>query len=1339
MKRSVRFAPFAFALLLGAHAHAGDLPNINKSLATPAVATPPPISTPLGTAVSFDPVLGVPTFFWADANAPIPSAGNLGTPGPSDLALAYLGQQATLYKLNRAARNAAVVRHVHDTGRGAVVVRVGQKVSGVDVFETEMKFVLRRSGQLVAIGGALHPLASPQIKGFSAAFSNPPTHAIAVALKDAFGVQLTTADLADQKVQKADYSYYQLLPTASVKKANVSFGTPARAKKVFYPLKDSLVPAYYLEVDVAVGKATSSDLYGYVIAAQTGEILMRRHLVSDAAFKYRVWADPTSPFTPTGGPQADFAPHPTGVPDGSFPPFVAPEFISMEGFNTNPNNQADPWLDAAATVTTGNNVDSYADLNAPDGFSGGDIRPTTTSAQTFDRTYDTLAPPAISQDQVMASATQLFYVTNWLHDYFYDSGFNESAGNAQQSNFGRGGVEGDRMNAEAQDGEGTDNANMTTPADGGSPRMQMYIWTSPGGGTSSLTVNPGNQSYTNQPSQFGPTTFNVTGNLIVAVDGAGADPNDGCEAIGAAVAGKIAVINRGNCTTESKVLRAQQAGAIGALVANNQGGPPPPMGDDPNTNGVTIASFGITQADGNALKNLIANGMPTATLARQSDPNRDGSIDNDIVAHEWGHYIHNRLVSCGTEQCGGEGEGWGDFSALLMKLRPGDNLQTGVFAMSTYATWALGDAGYFGIRRFPYTRDMAKNGLTFKHITNNTQLPAGPQNPINAPNFEVHNAGEVWCSMMFEAYTSLLISGGYPFAQAKRRMADYLVAGIIAAPPNPTFTEQRDGILAAALANDPADFALLAQGFAKRGAGTCAASPPKDSTNGQGVVEDFEISGQQELVDIKLDDSIVSCDGDGILDAQEVGQLHIQVRNIGGISLAGTTAKVSADNPDITFPNGDTVNVGDIAPYQTVEAAVQVALGSAISSIADVNFTIQLNNATACNNQTTDARPARVHYDDTPSSSTTETFDSDNAPWILSGAPGFEALAGEVWAREKQANGNFRFYGQDFPAHSDTALTSPSINVGGGDFTVTFDHAHDFEASPQNPGNPDTLWDGSLVEISQDGGVSWQDVSMFANPGYNGVIANIPDADNPLGDRPGYVKRNPSWPGTDKVTLAFGTQFANKAIQIRFRLGTDAAAGVPDFEGWYVDNIAVNGAANPPFHTVVSDGMDCTLAPTANAGTDIVMDEGTTVQLDGTGSKDPSGNALTYTWVQTSGPAATLSNPSSATPDLTAPQIDVDTPLTYQLTVSNGTQVASDTVNILVKNVASPGTGGSGGNSGGAAGSGGEGGNGGKTLDLAVSGCACRTAPSQSTNGLAAFSLLGLTALLARRRRSNRR
>ena len=73
----------------------------------------------------------------------------------------------------------------------------------------------------------------------------------------------------------------------------------------------------------------------------------------------------------------------------------------------------------------------------------------------------------------------LFYLNNTAHDILYRLGFDEAAGNFQIDNFGKGALGADPVNAEAQDGSGTDNANFSTPPDGQQPRM-MFLWTGVG-------------------------------------------------------------------------------------------------------------------------------------------------------------------------------------------------------------------------------------------------------------------------------------------------------------------------------------------------------------------------------------------------------------------------------------------------------------------------------------------------------------------------------------------------------------------------------------------------------------------------------------------------------------------------------------------------------------------------------------------------------------------------------------------------------------------------------------------------------------------------------------------
>ena len=85
--------------------------------------------------------------------------------------------------------------------------------------------------------------------------------------------------------------------------------------------------------------------------------------------------------------------------------------------------------------------------------------------------------PDVGQYNWKAAVTNLFYFNNVIHDKLYKHGFTGPAGNFQEKDFLSGGLDGDSVFAEAQDGSGTNNANFATPADGNHPRMQMYVWT----------------------------------------------------------------------------------------------------------------------------------------------------------------------------------------------------------------------------------------------------------------------------------------------------------------------------------------------------------------------------------------------------------------------------------------------------------------------------------------------------------------------------------------------------------------------------------------------------------------------------------------------------------------------------------------------------------------------------------------------------------------------------------------------------------------------------------------------------------------------------------------------
>ncbi|NUS60428.1 MAG: serine protease [Lysobacter sp.] len=109
-------------------------------------------------------------------------------------------------------------------------------------------------------------------------------------------------------------------------------------------------------------------------------------------------------------------------------------------------------------------------------------------------------------------------------------------------------------------------------------------------------------------ASFGPpvSPSNFGGNVVNAVDAAnaaGPSTTDGCTAYtnAGAVAGRIALVDRGGCGFVVKAAVAQAAGATGLIVANNVAGSPPPGmgGTDP---AVTIPAISVTQPDGALLR-----------------------------------------------------------------------------------------------------------------------------------------------------------------------------------------------------------------------------------------------------------------------------------------------------------------------------------------------------------------------------------------------------------------------------------------------------------------------------------------------------------------------------------------------------------------------------------------------------------------------------------------------------------------------------------------------------------------------------------------------------------------
>ncbi|HEX8722334.1 MAG TPA: PA domain-containing protein [Pyrinomonadaceae bacterium] len=139
--------------------------------------------------------------------------------------------------------------------------------------------------------------------------------------------------------------------------------------------------------------------------------------------------------------------------------------------------------------------------------------------------------------------------------------------------------------------------------------------------TPRLKVNsPGPAAYAVVMADFGGrlSSAGVTANV------AQASPADACTALAnaSAVAGRIALIDRGGCNFDVKVKNAQDAGAVGVVVVNNVAGAPITMGSATAglASAITVPAMMVSQADGATLKSQLASGLNATMLLDTAVP-----------------------------------------------------------------------------------------------------------------------------------------------------------------------------------------------------------------------------------------------------------------------------------------------------------------------------------------------------------------------------------------------------------------------------------------------------------------------------------------------------------------------------------------------------------------------------------------------------------------------------------------------------------------------------------------------------------------------------------------------
>ena len=315
---------------------------------------------------------------------------------------------------------------------------------------------------------------------------------------------------------------------------------------------------------------------------------------------------------------------------------------------------------------------------------------------------------------------------------------------------------------------------------------------------------------------------------------------------------------------------------------------------------------------------------------------------------------------------------------------------------------------------------------------------------------------------------------------------------------------------------------------------------------------------------------------------------------------------VSVSDGTVSVSSDVTVTVNEVNLPPTADAGMYGPYGEGVS--------VTLDNATASDPDTIDGSPDPLTY-----------------LWVQTGGTSVEGLAGTNTASPSFTTPTV-YAGQDV-VFSFTVTDAGLLSAVD---TVTIRINNDLNEPPvADAGDSDTV-DESDANVPLDGTGS-------SDP-------NIGDGDtltymwSQTGGTPSVTLA-----GSGTATASFNAPVVAADVELTFTLNVTDARGGSD-----TDTVTI---------TVRDSASN---APRANAGDDRDVNEKIPVTLNGGGSSDPNGDALTYSWSQTSGPDVTLSNGTDVTASFESPAVKAPTTLTFELTVDDGNEQDSNSVTITV-------------------------------------------------------------------------
>jgi len=990
---------------------------------------------------------------------------------------------------------------------------INQTYKKVPIYNQVMNFVIKDSTEVLSCSGNF--ISSIQTKvNTSINYINPEK-----ALENVFshkGLSNTNIPKIKSKTNNA--------VSQTVFFQNDESAEPIEGNLIYYPSKDKIDLCWM----ISFYDADHSSWTQYFVNAQTGELLTELDWVHECFSENKICESNISHVHTEEISRNSFqqdiqqsksennANATVATYNGSYRVFPFPAENPNE---TSSKLISNPWSQAGQAGTLGwhddgsveyaflrgNNVYAKEDHAANNALGSSPVE----NDRVFDYTANFLQNP---DTYTNAAITNLFYGVNKMHDVWYQYGFNEASGNFQNNNLNRGGNASDFVYADAQDGDGYNNANFVCPPDGSKPRLQMYYWSN--SQNYYLSINTPEEIAGSHPinkSLFGPSIpvspQKLTGELVIANDGS-SDPFKACNGITNTnqTNGKIVLVGRGGCNFTTKVKNAQNAGAIACLICNDD----QPAVDLAGTDGsINIPSTLISKEACNLLK-AMANKTINISLTKSGNINyADGDFDNGIIAHEYAHGISTRLTggpsnsNClyNEEQMG---EGISDWMALMMTLKASDFPEK----PRSIGSYVKGQPSTgLGIRPAHYSTSFEVNNYTYNDLCDAR---------LNVP----HGVGFVWATVIWDLTWALIEKHGfdsnlYTGNGGNNLAMQLIVDGLKMQACSPGFVDARDAILLAdQVNNNSANSCIIWEVFAKRGLGYSADQGSTDDRCDGIAAFDLPPSCSPLLgIKQKLNpENVLNSGGDVSIDVTVFNNSDQYLSNV---VVKDTLPQGWAlkNNNGYSISNSNnrlTLTTGSIAPKGTYNFSFDVSTSSLFGAIlllkdskSDSNLWIKTNPLNSSN-------------------------------WTVKN--GSQYSDGKCW------------FAQNIAGKSDShlKLTQP-ITIQGSKPILLFKHFYDTEYS----------WDGGVVEVSNNGGYSWTDLGgyMIEN-GYNTSIESNPAS--AISSRCAFSGNSAEFI-TTKADLS---NFIGQELTFRFRMVSDSLFSS---NGWYIDDIYVadnNGVPN---------------------------------------------------------------------------------------------------------------------------------------------------------------------------------